>query len=221
MCGIAEIKVADSSLYKLLLFFFFDVRVIAVGNWRITGGTGAQIKFLPWQVSLRHHGRHICGGTLLDSTTVLTAAHCYALGASRDYSVAVGVTFNKNVPASLIHSVDKLIVHPNYRSPQTGYPERLHYTDVKIQSIESCRSAYRWKYPFASISYSNVCAGGDSRQSSCFGDSGGPLVCRRYGEYVLEGVVSWGPNPCGQIGVPAIFSRALWFKTWIKKYMNQ
>lgn len=45
---------------------------------RIVGGQTAP-KMIPWQVSLRYcgHGQcHYCGGTILDSKTILTAAHC-------------------------------------------------------------------------------------------------------------------------------------------------
>ena len=45
---------------------------------RIVGGQKAP-KMIPWQVSLRYcaHGNcHYCGGTILDSKTILTAAHC-------------------------------------------------------------------------------------------------------------------------------------------------
>ena len=45
---------------------------------RIVGGATAT-SAIPWQVSLRqcqHGACHSCGGTVLDSKTILTAAHC-------------------------------------------------------------------------------------------------------------------------------------------------
>ena len=54
-----------------------------MGN-RVLGGKTAE-KSIPWQVSLRLRlnlngidtiSQHFCGGTILDATTILTAAHC-------------------------------------------------------------------------------------------------------------------------------------------------
>ena len=32
---------------------------------------------IPWQVSVQIGGLHFCGGTILDSYTILSAAHCF------------------------------------------------------------------------------------------------------------------------------------------------
>ena len=32
---------------------------------------------IPWQVSVQIEGNHICGGTILDTYTILSAAHCF------------------------------------------------------------------------------------------------------------------------------------------------
>ena len=40
---------------------------------------GGQIAPSPiaWQVSVQLEGTHICGGTILDTYTILSAAHCF------------------------------------------------------------------------------------------------------------------------------------------------
>jgi trypsin len=43
---------------------------------QIVGGTAAAAGEFPYIVSLSRSGSHFCGGSLIDSTTVVTAAHC-------------------------------------------------------------------------------------------------------------------------------------------------
>ena len=44
---------------------------------------------IPWQVVVQYNGNHICGGAILDSCTILTAAHCLPYSLS-GYSVMAG-----------------------------------------------------------------------------------------------------------------------------------
>ena len=50
-----------------------------LANNRIVGGQAASA-MIPWQVSVRQYGGHMCGGTILDAKTVLCAAHCFTTG---------------------------------------------------------------------------------------------------------------------------------------------
>lgn len=43
---------------------------------KIFGGEQIDISETPYQVSLKIHGQHICGGVIISNTWILTAAHC-------------------------------------------------------------------------------------------------------------------------------------------------
>jgi len=82
---------------------------------RIVGGIEAVRGAYPYQISLRRRGGHICGGTIIDPTTVITAAHCLANDPS-DYSIVAGGYSVRNGPdcAEQRVSVQRLIKHKMY-----------------------------------------------------------------------------------------------------------
>lgn len=43
---------------------------------RIVGGFGIDIEMAPYQISLQRRGQHFCGGSIINPTTIVTAAHC-------------------------------------------------------------------------------------------------------------------------------------------------
>merc|ERR1711962_288402 len=58
---------------------------------RIVGGEAAA-KPIPWQVAVRQGNWQFCGGSILDETTIMCAAHCFDKGQSMSgYNVRAGV----------------------------------------------------------------------------------------------------------------------------------
>lgn len=62
-------------------------------NGRIVGGSATTISSHPWQVSLQRSGAHFCGGSVISSTMVVTAAHCLLKVTVSTLRVRAGSTY--------------------------------------------------------------------------------------------------------------------------------
>ncbi|KAL6467884.1 hypothetical protein MHYP_G00235610 [Metynnis hypsauchen] len=83
---------------------------------RIVGGSPAPPGSWPWLVNLQLDGALMCGGVLVDSSWVLTAAHCFAGSRSESYWTAVVGEFDitKSDPDEQVLKVNRIITHPKF-----------------------------------------------------------------------------------------------------------
>ncbi|XP_056652922.1 kallikrein-8 isoform X1 [Monodelphis domestica] len=96
-------------------------------------------------------------------------------------------------------------------SPRENFPDTLHCAQLYIWSQDRCEKAYPDK-----ISDGMVCAGNNNGADTCQGDSGGPLVCGG----ALQGITSWGADPCGAVDKPGVYTSVCRYTAWIKKIMD-
>ncbi|XP_041672268.1 hyaluronan-binding protein 2-like [Cheilinus undulatus] len=104
----------------------------------IVKGSVASRGHHPWQVSLQKRTkgsslefRHYCGGTLISSCWVLTAAHC--ISDRFDYQVMLGgLKIHKHEKSEQFIPVIETIVHEDYRS--TG---RALYNDIALLKLNT------------------------------------------------------------------------------------
>ena len=84
---------------------------------RIVGGVEAIPNSWPWIVSLQVRG-HFCGGTLIDTRHVLTAAHCLTRASTRTLRVVAGLhqRLNVNTGRTQIMRVSRIFIHERYSS---------------------------------------------------------------------------------------------------------
>ncbi|KAF5287783.1 hypothetical protein FQA39_LY15719 [Lamprigera yunnana] len=81
-------------------------------NSKIVGGHTAEDGQFPYQIAIRYNGQHSCGGSILDSKTILTAAHCLE-GYDINYMTVV-VGTNKVNAGGVTHSISSVVYHSEY-----------------------------------------------------------------------------------------------------------
>ena len=105
----------------------------SVAATRVIGGTTTQIRSAPWAVFIRQAvspGSLVCGGSIIDSLHVLTAAHCVydrngGLASVNSLSIRAGIS-NYVTPlpddAEQVRLVSSMRVHPRYPGPSDVGP---------------------------------------------------------------------------------------------------
>lgn len=85
---------------------------------RIVNGSAAGVAEFPSVCSLRYRpaARDFCGGTVVSSTYVLTAAHCLPVYQTSDVEVVVGQLYaGRKETYTQVFGVAQPIAHPDYK----------------------------------------------------------------------------------------------------------
>ncbi|CAK9804052.1 unnamed protein product [Anthophora quadrimaculata] len=100
---------------SLPLVLCFAVAAYGFPGSQIVGGKDAPVGKFPYQVSLRNNGNHFCGGSILNSRYILTAAHCVeGLKSPKGITVQVGTTQLKSGGES--YAAEKIVAHSGFSS---------------------------------------------------------------------------------------------------------
>ncbi|KAH7024912.1 trypsin-like serine protease [Microdochium trichocladiopsis] len=98
----------------------------------IVGGTTAKEGAFPFLVSLSNNGKHFCGGSLLNATTVLTAAHCSVYQSTANARVRAGTLDWTSGGVEV--GVSSILVNRNYGMASKNNDIALWYLDAPIET---------------------------------------------------------------------------------------
>jgi len=98
---------------------------LAVRNNKIVGGEETEVNEYPWQIGIVNKGSKIvwCGGSIVNSLWIVTAAHCISGQFAEGLQVLVG-DHDVSVETETISqrkNISQLIIHPQYNSATNDY----------------------------------------------------------------------------------------------------
>jgi trypsin len=101
----------------------------------IVGGQSTTISQVPYQASIRLSNTHICGGSIISKSYILTAAHCFSSTSPSLYSIRVGSTYSNS--GGTVIAIAAITKHPSYNNPTHNNDFALLRLKTPIKSFNS------------------------------------------------------------------------------------
>nr|XP_019948233.1 PREDICTED: transmembrane protease serine 6-like [Paralichthys olivaceus] len=101
-----------------------DCTAVANDGRRIVGGTLAASGRWGWQVSLHWRGKHVCGGAIISSRWVITAAHCFVennMLEVADWQVVVDTVSIAHGSQGQRYRALQVLYHPHFNTYNNDY----------------------------------------------------------------------------------------------------
>ncbi|KAJ8039552.1 Complement factor B [Holothuria leucospilota] len=205
-----------------------------VSRGRVVGGNDANPGAWPWQALLEiRQGQNIlrCGGSLIDRSWILTAAHCVPTPHPDPRHRITVVLANRLIPPNPSDLHTAIVTgwgHNKTRAVNdltaVHSVDRLQQLPLPLKSRDDCEESLEGDREQEFFDESMFCAGYDHAPiGACKGDSGGPLVKKavkqKLRRWTLIGLTSWGRG-CALANELDFFTNVPYFMDWITQTMN-
>ncbi|XP_070502481.1 trypsin-1-like [Chironomus tepperi] len=161
---------------KYILFSFLIILQLSFGKSegeggsKIVGGQIMDITNVPYFASLLFNDRHICGGSIISESWILSAAHCGEEKHAQNFTIRTGSS--RKSRGGLIHAVESVYSHPNYSASTLDNDFMLLKLKVPLK-FDSTRQAIQlgesyMYYQGAHVLTSGLGSTQDAMQSSEF-----------------------------------------------------
>ncbi len=141
----------------------------------IVGGATTPNGAYPFMASVQSRGSHFCGGSVIASQWVLTAAHCVPSGSASGLTVRVGS--NNNTSGGTVIPVTLVKVHPSYANG---------YFDAALLKLASAVPATVTPVTLANAANDNLEAEGTAVTVAGWGDNNPVTLGLLAGPTLLE-----------------------------------